>query len=184
MLVNLPKAADTIKEPDPLPEDWYTLEILEEPLMEENKALRERGADDPKAGHNVVIRMGVVDAEEEHNGRRFTSWLPMPKPEEDKVFTPSGQTVLDFKMKRMVQYYRAFVGLLPDDEFSDSDLNFTQGMRAQFYVIQELSQDGQTVQNGIDFRSVPRPVMVADPLTEESNFAEVHLDSLPQEVPI
>lgn len=150
----LPKDFEDVASPEPLPEDWYTLEIMDEAELAPNKKLLAGGAGADGAGMNIVLKCSVVSDVPEFNGRPFTIWLPFPSEQDKDRFTKLGQSFEDFKMDRIKQFVAAFTGAMPEG----SEVDFHPGQRALFYITQSLGQDGVTLRNDIDIRVAPRAV--------------------------
>jgi len=150
----LPKNVEDVVQPEALPEDWYTLEIVEEPELAPNKKLAAGGPQAEGAGMNIVIKCNVVSEIPEHSGRPFTLWVSFPSEQDKDRFTKMGQSYEDFKMDRIKVLMKAFSGQEPEGD----EVDFQPGQRAMFYVVQALGQDGVTVRNDVDIRMAPRAI--------------------------
>jgi len=157
---DLPKAMDDVAEPEPLPEDWYELRIIEEPEVAPNRAMQDRGPADQDARMNIVLSCEVVNApDESFNGRPFRIYLSMPNSNDAERRTKLGQTYEDLFISRIKAHHEAFGG----GEATGSKANFEKGQSAMFYIIQELGQDGITIRNNVDINSKPRPIDKEEP---------------------
>lgn len=149
---NMGKDAGDIQEPELLPEDWYPFEITEEPAVAPNRAMKDGGADADKAGYNIVVHVACLDETPEFLGRPFTVWLLVPT-EKDKVErNRMGQTKEDAKIQRNTQFTEAFGG-----EVDGENISLEKGLRGMLYVIQQVGQDGQTLENSISFFTEAKP---------------------------
>jgi len=133
------KDLDDIQEPELLPEEWYSMEIIDEPERAMNKKMKEGGADAEGAGYNIVLKLEVIypDAPQ-YNGRKFTLWLSMPVEGDEDRFTAAGQTIEDFKLDQIKKVAQGFAG----KEISGSEVEFNKGMKADFYVKQGIAGGG------------------------------------------
>jgi len=150
--VTLPKNVEDISEPVPLPEGWYTLQIIDEPEMAANRAMSDRGPGDVDARTNIVIKCAVVSDDENINGRPFILYLSMPNANDATRRTKLGQTYEDLFSVRIADYAEAFGGSRPVGD----EVGFSVGQRALFYIVQELGQDGSTIRNSVSFNTKPR----------------------------
>lgn len=141
----LTKDASDIQEAVLLPEDWYPFEVVEDPAMEANKALKEGGSEALKAGYNMVVKLACLDPTPEFIRRPFTVWLPFPNEGDKGKYTPIGQTVEDSKIERIVELVTAFGG-----EVEGASFNLSKGMKGQLYVTQGLDQAGVSIRNSIN----------------------------------
>uniref|UniRef100_A0A6M3JM72 Uncharacterized protein n=1 Tax=viral metagenome TaxID=1070528 RepID=A0A6M3JM72_9ZZZZ len=157
------KGVDDIEEPILLPEEWYDMEICDEPRLSPNKALFDLvGQDatleetetalvaDPKAGINLVLNMEVDSSDDAFNGRKMKVWLPYPSPIDAERFDHRGQKLYDAKMQRCVELTEAFGGDVSENENGETEITLTKGLRGQCYVIQQRSQSGEELVNSID----------------------------------
>lgn len=138
------KSVDDIEAPTLLGEGWKLMELMDEPKVEPNQAFKE----DPngeKAGHNWLVHLATVSEEPEFSGRRFTLWLGIPKPGDEKKYTQNGQKIYDAKMSRIVQFVEAFGGTI-----SGSRVSLGKGARGQCYVLQAINKQTGEVENSID----------------------------------
>lgn len=132
---------DDIQEGVLLPEDWYTMEIVEEPFEDKNSHWKAAGESlsfkdasqiNEKTGKNIVIRLTVESEAPEFQGRRFTKWLPLPNPADEGKYMSDGQPKADWKAKTIHTWVEAFGGLSEGKEVS-----LGKGQKAFVYVLQE-----------------------------------------------
>ena len=138
------KNVDDIEAPVLLPEGWRTMRLLEEPKVEDNKAMKE----DPgsaEAGHNWRLDLETVDEEPMWSGRRFFLRFPLPRPSDMESYTSQGQKIYDAKMSRIVGFVEAFGG-----HISGSKASLGKGAIGQCYVLQQLNRLTQEPENSID----------------------------------
>ena len=158
---NMTKKAEDIKEGVPVPEDWYPLEILEEPLPPEecpNKKKQAGASEAEGAGDNIILQLRLNHDDPMYDGRRFRVWLPYPNETDKKTYGVGGQTKEDSKLELIRDVYAAFAGLNPEDVEGD-EIEFSLGDKAEFYVTHGLDQQGAKVIDEVNvFRNLPRPV--------------------------
>ncbi len=154
----LTKKASDVEEGINVPEDWYALEILEEPVKEQNKKAAQGLSEAEGAGENIVLNLRLNHEDPRYDGRRFRVWLPYPNETDRKTFGVGGQTKEDSKLELILAVYAAFAGLDPKNVEGD-EVEFSLGDRAEFYVTQALDQQGEKVINEVSvFKNLPRPV--------------------------
>jgi hypothetical protein len=151
-----PKALDEIQEIEPLEEDWYKCQVVEEPELAENKKMRDDPSQDG-AGHNLVIKLRTVTDDEHTTGRAMTIWMSWPSEADKEKTTAIGQTYEDFKLDQICAVAAALMGI-PKNELSGDEITIDPGMEAYFYVTKEARQDGEGFFNSIDTRMTPRIV--------------------------
>ena len=161
---NVGKSVDDVHDPELMPEDWYPMEIAVEPIQELNAKQKAGGPEADGAGENIVLRLRVVSDVPEYNGRQLTKWLSLPNPSDEGKFTQQGQSFEDWKISIIAAWALAF-GRKAEGE----DVDFDVGGQAMVLIIQGLAQDGTTIENKIDFNSLPRAISGDDvsPFTEE-----------------
>lgn len=148
MELDFGKSVDDIEEPVLLPEGWRTLELLDEPKTEENKALQEQkrsGTVNPDAGHNWLLRLATVDSEPMYDGRTFFLRFPIPKEGDKESYTSRGQNVFDAKMSRIVGFVTAFGGYA-----GGTKVELHKGAVGMAYVLQQINKQSGQVENVID----------------------------------
>ncbi len=150
---NVGKSIDDVHDPELMPEDWYPMEIVVEPIRELNAKQKVGGPEADGAGENIVLRLGVVSDIPEYNGRQLTKWLSLPNPSDEGKFTRQGQSQEDWKISIIAAWATAFGGKVEGE-----DVDFEIGGRAMVLIIQGLAQDGTTIENKIDFNSLPRAI--------------------------
>ncbi len=158
---NMTKKAEDIKGRVNVPEDWYNLEILEEPLPPEecpNKKKLAGASEAEGGGDNIILRLRLNHEDPMYDGRRFSVYLPYPNESDKKTYAVGGQTKEDSKNELIVAVYAAFADLDPKDVEGD-EIDFSLGDKAEFYVNQGLNQQGTEMINEVNvFRNLPRPV--------------------------
>ena len=144
------KSVDDIKPAVLLPEDWYTVEILEDPTLQDNAKKRDGASQEDGAGENLVIAVAVQDDTPEYSGRRFTIYLPWPNDLDEEVYTGGGQLKADAKMARIAKAVESFGGSVDGEQFV-----LSVGMAAKVYVVQEMDNRNEgEIRNSLDvFRS-------------------------------
>ncbi len=155
---NLPKKAEDVEGGVNVPEDWYTLEILEEPVKEANKKAQSGLSEAEGGGENIILHLRLNHEDPIYDGRRFRIWLPYPNEYDKTAYGIGGQTKEDSKMELIRDVYAVFAGI-DSDEVSGDEIDFSIGDRAEFYVTQSLDQQGVKVINEVSvFKQLPRPV--------------------------
>ena len=158
---NMTKKAEDIEGGVLVPEDWYPLEILEEPLDPQETPNKKKLAglsEAEGAGENIILNLRLNDDDPVYDGRRFRIWLPYPNETDKKTYGLGGQTKEDAKNELIRDVYAAFAGLNPEDVEGD-EVEFSLGDKAEFYVVRSLDQQGVKEINVVDvFRHLPRPV--------------------------
>lgn len=164
------KPVDEIEEAVLLPEDWYEMEIIEEPSIEPNSTLREalkkNGLEynpkippteamqeamlrliqeDEKCGLNLRLILKTESPDDEYNGRRLMLWLPWPSEPDDERYDMRGQKVADAKMSRIVEFVQAFGGTTDGE-----DITLSKGLKGCCYVTQQKARDSEEILNSID----------------------------------
>lgn len=155
---------DDVQEPELLPNDQYALIITQEPEMRENKALRENGADDPKAGHNIVLFTRVYDPDNpKYHGRSLNPiYLPLPKDGDDEKYNNRGMTIKDAKLERIAAVVEAFGGSVDGDtvtvtKFMMAIGNVSQVKDAEGKMVNELQVFGRNGKPAFTAYEGPRP---------------------------
>lgn len=156
-IFSLDKNFEDVQEAQLLPEDWYVMEILEEPQQAPNKAMKEGGPQADKAGYNIVLRLRTVSEVPEYSGRVLTVWLSLPN-DSDKGEYIQGQSKEDWKLERIAKVAAAFKGLDNWKELEGDEISLEKGMQARFYIVQTLGLDGTTARNEVDLmNTAPQP---------------------------
>lgn len=151
--LDLGKSVDDIEEPVLMPEGWYAFEVIDDPQVLPNSAMKEDPQGD-KAGYNWVVHLKSVHDEAVYDGRRYTLWLGVPKVEDNDKYTPQGQKVYDAKMQRIVDFVAAFGG-----EIAGSKVSLRSGAIGQAYVLQRVNNVSGDLENAIDiFNNGFKPV--------------------------
>ncbi len=153
----LTKKASDVEEGINVPEDWYNLEILEEPEKVQNKKATQGLSEADGAGENIVLNLRLNHEDPRYDGRRFRVWLPYPNETDKTTYGVGGQTKEDSKLELIIAVYAAFAGLDPTSVEGD-EVEFSLGDKAEFYVTQGLDQQGVKVVNEVSvFKNLPRP---------------------------
>jgi hypothetical protein len=146
--LDLGKNIDEIEEPQLMPEGWRTLQLMDDPVTEENKAMKQQkssGQTSEEAGFNWRLRLAVVDDAPECNGRTFFLRFPIPKEADKSTYTGKGQKVYDAKMSRIVAFVQAF-----DGYSQGTKVELHKGAKGMAYVIQSINQLTGQLENQID----------------------------------
>ncbi len=165
---NVGKSVDDVHDPELMPEDWYPMEIAVEPIQELNSKQKVGGPEADGAGENIVLRLRVVSDIPEYSGRQLTKWLSLPNPSDEGKFTQQGQSFEDWKISIIAAWALAFGG-----KAEGEDVDFDVGGQAMVLIIQGMAQDGTTIENKIDFNSLPRAMPGEDtPFGKEETLAD------------
>lgn len=155
---------DDVQKPELLPNDKYALVITQEPEMRENKALRDNGADDPKAGHNIVLFTRVYDPDNpKYHGRSMNPiYLPVPKAGDDEKYNNRGMTIKDAKLERIGSIVGAFGGSVDGDQVTVTKYmmgigNVTQTKDQEGNLVNELQVFGRNGSPAFEEYTGPRP---------------------------
>ena len=144
------KPVEDIEEPILLEEDWYRARIKETPTIEPNKKMQEDSTQEG-AGHNLLIKLTLIDGEAE--GRRFQLYLPWPSLEDEDKYDGIGMKISDAKMQRISNFVEQFGGVV-----DGTDIVVEENMEGYVYVNRGLDQSGQVMRNNVDpfagFKSV------------------------------
>ncbi len=170
---NVGKSIDEVHDPELMPEDWYPMEIAVEPVQELNNKQKAGGPEADGAGENIVLRLKVVSDIPEYNGRQLTKWLSLPNPSDEGKFSNQGQSQEDWKISVIASWATAF-----GEEAEGENVDFNVGGQAMVLIIQGLAQDGTTIENKIDFNSLPRAIA-----SEDSPFPEEKTSTKEDKVP-
>ena len=139
-LITLPKSFDDIEEPEPLEEDWYPMEICDKIKVDEKK-------------HYMLIPLRIMDSDARYAGRRLNLLLSLPKPEDFEKFTAQGQSYVDFKMQLIRETAEAMGAPMEGNQ-----VEFTEGLAAQFYVRKTVDEETGREQSEIDSFTPARPI--------------------------
>lgn len=142
-VIILPKEISEIQEPEALPEDYYRLRIVEEPLVEDNKKKKEGGADAPGAGQNLILLLRVISDIPEHNGRPFKKWLSLPTEADRTDVTAMGQTKEDFKISILARVQAGFSGA----PVEGNEITLESGQEAWCYISRKLAPESSSMNN-------------------------------------
>jgi hypothetical protein len=159
-VLTLPKAFDDVQGANLLPKDWYVLKIVSDPTVEDNAnakaAAKGEKHDAQKVGQNYVIKMRVESDNPTYNGRPFTKYLSLPTEADKDRQMPNGQTVEDWKMEQIRICAEAFAG---QPIAGGNEVAFEVGMRAAFYVGEELDRNETEMVNVLDMNTPPKPLV-------------------------
>lgn len=147
MIITLPKNLEDVVEPEALPEDFYKLRIVEEPITDSNKKKKEGGPDAPGAGDNLILSLRVQSDQPEYNGRPFKKWLGLPSEADKNDVMQNGMTREDSKLKMLGRVQTAFAGVEPEG----NEINLQAGQEAWCYITQSLDAEGVRFVNDLDF---------------------------------
>ncbi len=152
----LPKNIDDISDGELLPEDYYVMRIMKEPVVAENAKAREGLSEEDGAGKNVVLSLRVQSDKPEFNGRGFTKYLGIPnKADKNRFNSFTGQSYEDMKMQSLANWSSAFSGA----EASGKGVSFEAGQEAWVYVaIGKDFRDADKDANVLDFNAQPKPL--------------------------
>jgi len=153
-VITLPKNIEDIQEPEALPEDYYRMRIVEEPLVDSNKKKKEGGSSAPGAGDNLILSLRVISEDPEYNGRPFKKWLGLPSEADRTDIMQSGQTREDQKIAMLARVEEGFSGSRPEG----NEINLRAGMEAWCYITHGLDQSGTRFVNDLDFMQEIKPV--------------------------
>jgi len=152
MAFKFPKSTSEIQGTVVLAPGYYRMRIVKEPTIEPNRKKKDGLPPSEGAGDNFVLRLRVISDDPAENGRAFTKYLPMPKPEDAEEFDQfTGQPILDRKMEAIVAWVQAFGGTIEEDEF-----DLRAGGEAAVAIIVE-DRDGNPI-NAIDMNALPKPL--------------------------
>lgn len=152
-IISLPKNIEDIETPEALPEDFYKLRIIEEPIVDSNKKKKDGGPDAPGAGDNLILSLRVQSDDPEHNGRPFRKWLGLPNENDKTDIMNSGQTREDAKIAMLAKVEEGFTGRAPEG----NEINLQAGMEAWCYVSRGLDKSGTKFVNDLDFMQDIKP---------------------------
>jgi len=148
MELEFEKDVDDIETPVLLAEGWKKLEILVEPTLEKNNALKEQEKSEvmnPDAGFNFSCRLAIVSDDPMFNGRMFFLRLPFPNSQDEKEYTSRGVKKYDEKMERIVKFVEAFGGTI-----SGRRAVVNKGAQGRAYLLQQINKLTGEVENQID----------------------------------
>jgi len=153
MSFKFPKSVNEIQGNVTLPEGFYRMRLVQEPVIADNRKKKDGLSEADGAGQNLILKFRVVSDDPSENGRAFTRYLPMPRPgiDENTFDNFTGQAMLDKKMEMIVSWVEAFGGEIEEDEFT-----LRPGGEAAVKVIIE-DRDGQP-SNSLCMNTVPKPL--------------------------
>jgi hypothetical protein len=151
MAFRFPKSVNDIQQGVVLSEGPYRMRLVKEPSIEQNRKMKNGLSPEEGAGTNLVLQLRIVSDDPNENGRKFTKYLPMPRPGIDEnEFDPfTGQSLMDRKMEAIVHWVLAFDGEIQDDEF-----DLRAGGEAAVKVVIE-DRDGKKT-NAISMNDIPQ----------------------------
>ncbi len=139
------KDVDDIEKPVLLPEDFYLFEVSATPKTAKNKEM-EKNPSSEKAGFNWVVPLKTVgNAEPMFNGRMFSAYLPLPRPEDEHEYDGRGQKVYDAKMDRIARFVAAAGG-----QVGGRTVMLAPGSKIGLKVVQQVNPRTQELTNGLD----------------------------------
>ena len=153
------KDFNDIQEPRLMPEDWYLMRVSKEPTQDPNTAMREGGTEADNAGYSIVVNLRAEVDDPEFNGRGFRFYLSLPNATDEGLYV-NGQPKADWKEELIAKVTAVFHGYQASQwkELPGDEAEISEGMKAEFYVTQELSRDGQRTINAINvLNNLPQP---------------------------
>ncbi len=147
------KDVGDIQEGELLPEDWYTMEITSV-SQEPNKALKEGGQTAEGAGFNIEIEMKTLHENEMLAGRPYKVWLALPREGDAENRTKRGNTIEDFKIGQIRDYFEAFA----KRSMAGSTVDFATGMQASMYIVVSIGQESKLPFNEFSRQHQPRAI--------------------------
>lgn len=141
---NLGGDVDRIQEPTLLPNDKYAVIISQEPEIQPNKTLRDKGAEADGAGHNIILRTRIYlpDVPEFHGRQMNNIYLPMVKDGDDAKYNMRGMTLKDAKLERIAEVVNGFGG-----EVNGDTITISKYMMAVGNVIQKKNETTGKMEN-------------------------------------
>lgn len=165
------KGVEDIEQPVLLEEEWYPVELTEDPSILPNNVLRDLAQqagmdeikmDDPrvqrfleeneKAGFNMIWKVRVEDPDERIDGRKFTVYLPYPSDFDENRTDGRGMNVYDAKLERIADWADKFGGSVEGEEVTVSP-----GLKGQIYIKQDKAQNREELINTVDLFSGAKP---------------------------
>ena len=141
------KPIDGIEEPTLLPEDWYVLQVVKPPKVEDNDKKKKGLSYDQGAGQNLVISLRTISDIPEYSGRAFTLWLPYPSEEDLTNYDGGGMLKYDRKMERIAEFADKATGCSAEGE----EVTILPNAMIGIYITQGLDQQGQKLINNLDW---------------------------------
>lgn len=139
------KDIDDIEKPQLLPEDFYLFEVSGTPKTVKNKEM-ERNPSSEKAGFNWVVPLRTIGSESpQFNGRMFTAYLPLPRPEDKEEYDGRGQKIYDAKMDRIAKFIKAAGG-----QIAGKTAMLAPGSKIGLHIVQQVNPRTQELGNSID----------------------------------
>jgi hypothetical protein len=106
----------------------------------------EKNPSSDKAGYNWVVPLRTVGSDSpQFNGRIFTAYLPLPKPEDDKLYDGRGQKIYDAKMDRISKFIKAAGG-----QIAGKTAMLAPGSKLGLHVTQEVNPRSGELGNSLD----------------------------------
>lgn len=173
-VLNMPKSFDDVAQPEPMPEDWYTMRLMKDPEVLPNAVLKKymadtgtksaeealesairanyQGEDGKTPGLNWVLSLRTVHDMAELSGRSFRRYLPLPNALDKERYTANGQTFEDWKMENILGEVEAFTGAPP----AGDQVTLEAGQVAMYYVKVRYNEQRGRNENEIDINMAPR----------------------------
>lgn len=154
---NIGKRRDDLQEAVLLPEDWYQVELAQDPTQEKNRKWKDGGENLPAdeiegAGYNIKLRAVIVSEAPEEAGRSLFKYLSMPNPSDEGQYMNDGQPKADWKAGVIFDWVDAFSGTEDGEQVS-----LAKGMKGMVYVVQQVGLSGE-MENSISMNVKPRAV--------------------------
>jgi len=154
---------EDIQEPQLMPEDWYTWELVRDAYEDKNSAWKEAEGQsklsidqaheiNPKASKNIVLNGRIISDVPEYDGRNFTKWLSLPNKFDEGQWMNNGQPRPDWKAENIYKWAEAL-----QSEIEGDSITFVKGQKCMVYIEQGSDQDGNIV-NQISMNTDPKPI--------------------------
>lgn len=139
------KDIDDIEKPQLLPEDFYLFEVSGTPKTAKNKEM-EKNPSSEKAGFNWVVPLRTIGSDSpQFNGRMFTAYLPLPRPEDNEEYDGRGQKIYDAKMDRIAKFIKAAGG-----QIAGKTAMLAPGSKIGLHIVQQVNPRSGELGNSID----------------------------------
>jgi len=154
---------EDIQEPQLMPEDWYTWELVRDAYEDKNSAWKEAEGQsqlsidqayeiNPKASKNIVLNGRIISDVPEYDGRNFTKWLSLPNKFDEGQWMNNGQPRPDWKAENIYKWAEAL-----QSEIEGDSITFVKGQKCMVYIEQGADRDGNIV-NQIGMYADPKPI--------------------------
>lgn len=143
------KAVDDIEQPKLLPEDWYIVQVVNPPTIEDNDKAKKKLSYEEGAGKNLIIQTRTVSNIAEYNGRAFKIYLPCPVEQDLNAFDGRGMNKYDAKMERIAEFAEKATGC----SIYGNEVTILPNARIGVYITQALDQQGKELVNNLNWFS-------------------------------